>query len=406
MRLARPLLAHALSLSLIASALVTHRCEAQAGSSKPYVRDSAGVRIVELTESPLPAVPQWRPVGEPLLTIGDRAAPGHELNRVKDALRLADGRVVVANGRPMELRVFSSTGELVKTLGRAGSGPGEFRNLTGIQLLAGDSILVFDPALRRVSLFSAATGFLSSTQIATSRGTAATAGLTGIVGRLEDGTVIATGRAAPENAAGYQAPLQPIVRLNPALDSGAIVDQVHYTDMFIGRPPSGGLDVRVPSFGPRTTYLVDRNWWYIARSDAYGIRRFDRSGRMDLAIRFAWPARSLTDIDVRATQDSVLRAQGRTDPSHIKADMDHYRSAPRFQTVVADAEHNLWVRQSGPSGSTRSEWIVFRSDGSIAAQAELPDGASVLAARAGLVVVNQPAADGTDRIIVYRIGGK
>jgi hypothetical protein len=49
--------------------------------------------------------------------------------------------------------VFDSTGRYVRTMGRVGGGPGESRSPTAILSIEGDSLLLFDSGLRRVSLF-------------------------------------------------------------------------------------------------------------------------------------------------------------------------------------------------------------------------------------------------------------
>src|SRR5262249_52751757 len=66
---------------------------------------------------------------------------------------LGDGRIVVSARN--ELRWFDGDGRWIRTIGRDGSGPGEFR---GIYFLAaqGDSIATYDLGLRRFSVFDTA----------------------------------------------------------------------------------------------------------------------------------------------------------------------------------------------------------------------------------------------------------
>jgi hypothetical protein len=47
------------------------------------------------------------------------------------------------------LLVFDSTGRYLQSIGRLGSGPGEFQFVAGVAVDAGDSVHVFDPALLR-----------------------------------------------------------------------------------------------------------------------------------------------------------------------------------------------------------------------------------------------------------------
>ena len=62
------------------------------------------------------------------------------LHTVDDALRLADGRIVVLLYGTQELRVFGGDGTHLATWAGEGDGPGEFRSLVAIEHWRGDSI--------------------------------------------------------------------------------------------------------------------------------------------------------------------------------------------------------------------------------------------------------------------------
>jgi hypothetical protein len=92
-------------------------------------------------------------------------APGHELYRVTGAVRLADGRVVVANSGTSQLRFFDSTGRYLSSAGRRGGGPGEFTGNLKLLPYQGDSLLVWDARLLRFSLFEASGKFVRTLAI-------------------------------------------------------------------------------------------------------------------------------------------------------------------------------------------------------------------------------------------------
>jgi len=77
----------------------------------------------------------------------------HEFFRVRDAARLPDGSIVVANAGSSEVRFFDSQGKLLTTAGARGDGPGEFRGPDGIGRYPGDSVAVFDRSHKRVTIF-------------------------------------------------------------------------------------------------------------------------------------------------------------------------------------------------------------------------------------------------------------
>ena len=119
------------------------------------VQDSAGITIVE-NDPPAPdsRLP-WEFSAQPSLTIGAvDSGEADELFRVTDAIRLADGRIVIANSGSSEIRVFNPDGSHSATWGGQGEGPGEFTNGPhAVALWPGDSIAAPNPWGARLSLF-------------------------------------------------------------------------------------------------------------------------------------------------------------------------------------------------------------------------------------------------------------
>jgi hypothetical protein len=84
---------------------------------------------------------------------GAQDDPAAELLRVTGAVRTDDGRFVVVNGKPLEVRVYDARGRLQRRLGRAGNGPGEFQYTALVRHWPGDSVLTYSTATRRWMLF-------------------------------------------------------------------------------------------------------------------------------------------------------------------------------------------------------------------------------------------------------------
>jgi hypothetical protein len=118
------------------------------------VRDSSGVTIVE---NDLTRLDQACSIAaEPTLSIGVLEGEEHYIfGNLAGAVRLSDGRIVVANRATNQIRYFDAAGKFLYASGRAGEGPGEFREpfylfpTTGDTLYVGDfrpfRFLVFDP---------------------------------------------------------------------------------------------------------------------------------------------------------------------------------------------------------------------------------------------------------------------
>jgi len=96
----------------------------------------------------------WVVGDEPALTIGTvDASDAFQLNSVGDATRLADGRIVVANGGSNELLVFDVDGNHLDAWAGQGDGPGEFRDLPTVRPWPGDSLIAGDSQQGRASIF-------------------------------------------------------------------------------------------------------------------------------------------------------------------------------------------------------------------------------------------------------------
>jgi hypothetical protein len=75
-----------------------------------------------------------------------------QFNRVVTPFRTSDGSVVVPVSGDNSIRIFDSNGAFLKSLGRSGSGPGEFRFLIAAWP-RGDTIESLDLQLRRIMRF-------------------------------------------------------------------------------------------------------------------------------------------------------------------------------------------------------------------------------------------------------------
>ncbi len=84
-------------------------------------------------------------------------APG-ELMRPSDVAVMDDGTVLVVEGGPAHVKVFDAGGAYLRSIGRAGAGPGEFR--AAWIAARNDSLFVQDPQNARGSTFRVSTGEL------------------------------------------------------------------------------------------------------------------------------------------------------------------------------------------------------------------------------------------------------
>jgi len=138
------------------AAIVLAGCSGASGSGRwaGTVRDSAGVAIVEN-----PATGMWRP-GEAWTVVEElrigvaEGDPDYQFGNIGGIDVDSEGRIYVLDQHAQQVRVFDPQGTLLRTVGRGGSGPGEFSPGAGpLFVVRGDTVLVPDVMLQRVNWF-------------------------------------------------------------------------------------------------------------------------------------------------------------------------------------------------------------------------------------------------------------
>jgi hypothetical protein len=116
-------------------------------------RDSAGVVIVESHSPAWSESAGWTVEDDPALDIGGVGGEAeYQFSRIAGALRMPDGRIVVADGGSQELRFFDAEGGFLRSVGGRGGAPGEYQEIVSLGQGPGDSIWVFDFGARRFTV--------------------------------------------------------------------------------------------------------------------------------------------------------------------------------------------------------------------------------------------------------------
>lgn len=117
--------------------------------------DSAGVVITTIGEE-LDNVPRWDVDTIAQVTLASPDSTGFVF--VSAAHWVSEGRILVADARQRRLQLYDSSGRHLRTIGRDGDGPGEFRGMMTVSVV-GDTIGVWDLSARRFSLLTIDSGF-------------------------------------------------------------------------------------------------------------------------------------------------------------------------------------------------------------------------------------------------------
>ena len=115
--------------------------------------DSAGVEIV--TSDPSRSDATCTLGDEPIFRVGnDESDEAQWFSTIRGVGRLSDGSVAVIDDASAEIRIFDAAGRHLRSMGRHGEGPGEFRNAGKLWVLPGDTLWAGDYRPWRYNVFT------------------------------------------------------------------------------------------------------------------------------------------------------------------------------------------------------------------------------------------------------------
>ncbi len=358
---------HAAGL-LPAALLLLAACSDGTGNARgePVVRDSAGVAIVEHPVE-LPARDEWTIALDGAVRMAD------DFSRIRYAIRLEDGRIVVADGDSRTLRFFDAEGASLGVTGRQGGGPGEFRDISFMSRWPGDSILVWDLQQRRLSLHDDQGTLVRTFAPATSTDVP----FGNVRGVFGDGSMLATGFVAGGGPQpGRQRSASPAYHFQP---DGSL--DVAYPFMVSGEGffevfENGGFSAIAALF-PRSTMLyAGREILVEADNERFDLRIRTPSGELQRSIRRAGQTPPITSALRQAAVEHALEtmpnaaARDRRRPTLETMEVPAF--LPAFDRVHVDRMDHLWVEEYATIPPERSTWFVFAPDGTLVARATMP----------------------------------
>jgi hypothetical protein len=305
--------------------------------------------------------------------------------------RLSDGGFAILEQVPAEVRLFDRGGRFLDRIGAEGSGPGEFRFPSGLAVLSGDSILVWDRGAMRLSWFSRQ-GVLERERTLREPG-----GIRRIrrAALSPSGAVVILGAATTEEDLENRGRVREawrVVRLEQESDTGSVLGTVPGTEraVQVQRSEDGGvLSVNVQGrwwWGEGFAWASNRGVW-TADQLFFEARHFDVERGLDRIVRVAAPDRpftpglidSLHRVELERSGDEEIRELRRADFEG----REYPAAVPPVAAVFSDAAGRLWIGLTEPpperlpSGELRavSRWVVFGGS-------DTPDSAEPTALRA------------------------
>lgn len=357
MRPPRPLV-----LTLIVPVLAA--CGSGDGSAEAVVRDSAGIRIVE-NRAPDGRV-AFVVAAEPAVSIGALdGPPEYTFQGVRDAARLPDGGIVVADGS--ELKYYDASGRHVRTAGGAGEGPGEFTFLATVAA-CGDEVVAGDMRQQYLSLFDADGDFLRTEPLPGAGNAVFAMTLLG----CEEGTgqpVLRVPRPfTPGAAAGTRMEPTEVVRLDTTT---AVVDTV-------GRPVTLVRTGGFPGpFDPAVVLRYDGARFHVLHGDEIAIHTYE-DGELARIARLPAEPRPVTPEDQRRGVEATLEGMPEAMRTQLRPRIEQAAPPshmPAARELLADAAGRLWVQPfTAPWEERASGWLVLDDDGTWLGRVDLPAG--------------------------------
>lgn len=371
------------------------------GDGTATVRDSAGIQIVENRGER----EGWRLSDEPSLQIGvAEGDPLYQMDRVRAAVRMGDGRIVVANGGNQQIRWYGANGRHVASAGREGGGPGEFRALSTLRVLPGDSVLAYDVMAFRLSWFDPSGRFVRSAQLQPVGQVPPR-----FVDRFADGSLLLSSSVrtmGSSTASGIRRDTLLFLRAGAdgvPLDSLPVMPASEASFTFVtanGQIQSMNILTLPFMRNVHTATSGDRYWQGI--SDAYQVVLRRADGTPERIVR-----RMVEPVPVRgAYLDSLRRVQvAQNGPEAGKA-LDHVpipEHLPAFERLLVDDEANLWVQRTAWPGDAPADWDVFRGDGTMRGTVRMPAGFRATHVGADFVLGVWKDENDVEHVRMYRL---
>ncbi len=353
-----------LLLALVAS------CEPAEISERFSVSDSLGIAV---------AVNGLVPEEEPVRVLRDepmQEITGEELFQIRAIQLLDKGEIAVGAAGSAEVLIYDRSGELVLRFGRSGDGPGEFRRISAVVTLPGDSIGVYDSQPHRLSVFSRSGAFGRLVNLS---GLVPTGG-SAVLRALEDGLVlVGVAGLSAQRAEGVYRDAAPSYHLDWQGNVLETYGEFPGLEVFNGAEMMG----RVP-FGAALSVATTGTDLIVGTGEEPELEVFTSDGALTRIIRWGDTDRSVGEDQIDAYITHLLAESPPEEAAFFTeraSDMPFASRRPAFSQILAAPSGQLWVGEHvgpetpfpGRRGPSR-RWFVFSPEGAFLERIKTPEG--------------------------------
>lgn len=367
------------SAVLFISGLTFMSCAGPPPSGPEFaVRDSSGVSIAENTGSVDPGSSDWRLAPNPSVVIGSFEGPEEDqLIEVDGAARLSDGRIAVGDAGARNVRIFGSDGRHRITLGGGGEGPGEFQAVHLAGVLPGDTLVVVDRRLLRVSYLHPEGGFLRSEAMDSGESY-----LIQCMGMFAGGSVLMEGLVLDAlEADGYSRRDQAFLSIGA--DGALVADYGRFPGLesvMRTLTTEHGIATTLQSipFGKSGLSTVAGESFYFGSQDSYEVQEYGIDGGLRRVIRLDREPARVTAAQLEAfIAAEMAEAEDETQAREIRQRYEDFPVPdfhPAYSALIANPEGFLFVQGPEIPDNNSVALDVFDHEGRLVGALSVPDG--------------------------------
>ncbi len=343
----------------------------------------------------------------PFLSIGvEEGETPYEFDRVFDAYRHSDGRVVVSNAGSHELRIFDSTGKYLGALGRRGQGPMEFGEFSSQYLYArNNELIAVDEGAFRVHVINNDLTFRETRRFTLYpdtprpffRGLASNGDW--LVQAFTNGGSI-TGEPGQVLPASYQ-----LLRYDSL---GAMRDTILSLPSRPRYVNSHNGMVHFPyiPLSSEPSFVVDGERLIVVSGRAPALEIYSLDG--ESIAQYAWnrPQVRTADVWEEFKRSSLANMKG-DDSARYAAFYEKAlplpETAPMYVSVKVDGLGRIWLERFRMPTETVRTWDVLSAEGELLGATTTPAGVTVLRIANDIMVGRARDSLGVERVQLYRV---
>lgn len=346
---------------------------------------------------------RWELGPEPLVELGsvDMEAPDL-FGYVGQVLLLSDGGVAVVDRSPLRVALFDSAGQFTTARGRAGEGPGEFGAMPAVREVSPDTLLAWDPMLKRFTWFDLTAGGVRTRMIRSSDAQLALPRSyipnTWKMGR--DGTLAVVDRlTGPDDRVLVLSPQDSLLVLaTHPRRSRVLTERV---------PPSGArYSLSSPFRGSVGIAMRPNGTLLVSDPDTWRIQEFSQEGNPLGSFEPAIARRAVAPLLAegrRAVLAGSINAAAERAAAYDQ--LTHPDSTAAIGNMLHDGCDRLWIqRWKMPLRGDQTRYEIFRDDGVWLGWAAIPiEEGFVQAVSTNRIALKRTDALGVSHVAVHRL---